>query len=396
MIDYNLLNFQYTYIYVAINLFCAFFSLLLLSKFSFQVGTSREICLFHLMNGTYLFYLVLEILWVLSVTETIPLPPLATGLIKALDSMIIPFMVYLWFWFAEERFHSKFAYKPLFKIIFSIPLALMIIMYASSFFTGAIFRITPQLTVEHGPLFFFTGIIDNFYGAAIIIHGAILYITGKREHDKKHYWTQVIFIGICTASGIFDAVFKTTPVMTLAIAFSFVYLFVNQLEPHIYSAYSDALTGLNNRRHADKYLLEFIEGTTPDNPFYLFMMDIDRFKEINDTLGHLEGDRALKIVSKAIDAVTDDFRGFAARWGGDEFVVMIRHPKEGSFPERFANAVDEKIKHHARQHLVEYPLGMSIGHAICDSTEDTISNIVDIADRMLYENKMRKLSACEV
>ena len=396
MVDNNLLSFQYTYIYVAINLFCAFISLLLLSKFSFRVGNSREIALFHLMNGAYLLYLVLEIIWVLSYTKTIALPELATGLIKILDSMLIPFVVYFWFWFAEERFHSKYAKSKFFKILFSIPITLMVVLYITSFFTGIVFRITPHLTVEMGPLFFLTGIIDNIYGAAIIVHGAILYAKGNTSYDKRHYWTHVIFIGICTASGIFDAVFKTTPVMTLAIAFAFSYLFINLLEPHIYSAYNDALTGLNNRRHADMYLLDIIKGTTSNNPFYLFMMDIDRFKEINDTLGHLEGDRALKIVSKAIEAVANDFRGFAARWGGDEFVVMIRHAKEGDFPELFAKVVDEKIQHHASQHLIEYPLGMSIGHAICDSTEETIANIVDAADKMLYDNKLKKLSNCEI
>ena len=395
MIDVNVLSFQYTYIYVAINLFCIFVSFLLLSKFSFRVGSSREIFLFHAMNSVYLGYLVLEIIWVLSLMRVIDMPDLATGLIKMLDSMLIPIVVYLWFWFAEERFRSKLTSYKCVKVLLVLPIIVMIILYLTSFFTGLVFKITPELTVANGPIFYLSGIIDNIYGFAIITHGVILSLKENNRFEKKYYWTHIIFISICTFAGVFDALYKTTPVMTLAITYSFIYLYVTQLQPHIFSAYNDALTGLNNRRSADKCLLDSIEKTTPDNPFYLFMMDIDRFKEINDTLGHLEGDRALKVVADAIDAVTKDFKGFAARWGGDEFVIVVRHAKEESFPEAFAKALDDKIQHHVKLHFIKYPLGMSIGHAICESTKETISNMIDVADKMLYQNKLKKLSEYE-
>ena len=368
----------------------------MLSRFSIRVGNSREINLFRAMNGIYIIYLVLEIIWVLALTKAIILSELATGLIKILDTTLIPFVVYLWFWFAEERFHSKLMNYKWFKILVSLPIILMVIIYLTSFYTGLVFKITPELTVEYGPLFYLTGIIDNFYGAPIIIHAIILYTKEKSIFEKRYYLTHILFIAICTFSGIFDAIYKTTPVMTLAIAYSFIYLFINLIQPHIYSAYNDALTGLNNRRYADKHLIDNIEITTSDNPFYLFMMDIDRFKEINDTLGHLEGDKALKAVADAINAVTNEFKGFAARWGGDEFLIMIRHAKEENFPEEFVKNIEEKIKHHAKIHFIKYPLDMSMGYAICESAKDTIHNMIDVADKMLYQNKLDKLPNCDI
>ena len=392
MFDINVLSFQYTYVYVAVNFFCAVLSLLFLSKFSVRVGNNREIRLFRAMILSHLVYLVLEIVWILALSELLPLPLLATGLIKIADTMLVPLMVYFWFWFAEERFHSQIAKNKTFRIVVSIPIILMCILYATSFFTGIVFRISPQHTVEAGPLIILTGIVDNFYGIAIILHAVILYWKDKNHFRRKNYWIHIAFIIICTFAGIQDVFVKTTPVMTLAIAFTFAYLFVNLVEPHIYNAYSDALTGLNNRRHADRYLMEGMQETSPENPFYLFMADVDRFKEINDTLGHMEGDQALRTVAEAITAVASEFRGFAARWGGDEFLVMVRHAKKEEFPMHFASALDEKIKHFADRHHITYPLAMSIGHAVCDSSSEKIANVIEAADQMLYQKKKEKLS----
>ena len=386
--DASVLSFQYTYVYAAVNLFCVFIAVLILSKFSSHVGNNREIQLFRAMTVAYLTYLVLEIVWVLALAGIIPLSPLATGLVKMVDTMFIPLMVFFWFWFAEERFHSGAAGRPLVRFLFSIPIVLMWVLYFTSFYTGIVFHISPQRTVEPGPLIALTGIVDNFYGIAIILHAASLFLKEKDRFRRKDYWIQMSFIIMCTIGGILDTIVTMTPVMTLTIAFSFAYLFVNLLEPQIYN---DALTGLNNRRRADRYLSEKIEETSPENPFYLFMADVDRFKQINDSMGHLEGDQALKTVADAVAATTDEFHGFAARWGGDEFLVMIRHAKDEDFPLRFAALLGEKIKHYADHYGITYPLAMSMGHALCESPEDGIESVIETADKMLYQNKRERL-----
>lgn len=392
MIDLDVLTFRYTYVYVAINVFCVFIATLVLSKFNSYVGSNREIKLFRAMACAYLLYLVLEIIWVLAELGAIPLSELATGLIKVLDTMFIPLMVYFWFWFAEARFQSRSIHSPLLQVLLSLPLILMVVIYLSSFFTGIVFKITPQHTVEPGPLIALTGIVDNFYGIAIILHASVLYLRKKNFHLRKDYLVQVLFIVICTISGILDAVISMTPVMTLAIAFAFVYLFVNLLEPQIHKVYSDALTGLSNRRRADQYLAEAAEGASSDNPFYLFIADVNHFKRINDTLGHLAGDRALRAVADAIVSVTDGFHGFVARWGGDEFLVVINHPQEENFPAQFSAALDERLDYCAKWYAIPCQLAVSLGHSICDSSEDDIPSLIETADRMLYRNRRENLA----
>ena len=95
--------------------------------------------------------------------------------------------------------------------------------------------------------------------------------------------------------------------------------FVNVQEMQIYS---DALTGLNNRRRSDQVLEEFIEKAGPACGFYIFMIDVNRFKNINDRFGHIEGDRALQKIASSLTQVTGKYAVFLSRWGGDEFMII--------------------------------------------------------------------------
>ena len=89
-------------------------------------------------------------------------------------------------------------------------------------------------------------------------------------------------------------------------------------------AMSDALTGLFNRRNFEARIVELsAHALRHDQPFAVIMLDVDRFKAINDTHGHAEGDRVLVHFADAVRAVlrADDV---AFRYGGDEFVLLLR------------------------------------------------------------------------
>ncbi|MBQ9069452.1 MAG: GGDEF domain-containing protein [Eggerthellaceae bacterium] len=228
-----------------------------------------------------------------------------------------------------------------------------------------------------------TGLVDNIYGIAIIIHAVILLVREKTAYRRRDYITQIVFIVLCTAGGMADAIISGTPIMPLAITLAFVYLFANLLEGQIYN---DALTGLNNRRRADEYVSEAIAAANEDNPLYLFVLDVDNFKSINDSLGHLEGDRALKAVARGVANTTEDFHGFAARWGGDEF-VLAANSGESDLPERVCERLKENIAREGEKDKIPFPLAASVGFAKCTSPGDKMADLILVADKMLYKNK---------
>ena len=84
-------------------------------------------------------------------------------------------------------------------------------------------------------------------------------------------------------------------------------------------AFHDTLTNLPNRRKLTEDITKFIES---GNKFALFMLDLDRFKLINDTLGHTFGDELLKIVTKRLQKIIDP-KGYFYRFAGDEFLILL-------------------------------------------------------------------------
>ncbi|MDC4205266.1 MAG: GGDEF domain-containing protein [Candidatus Manganitrophus sp.] len=88
-------------------------------------------------------------------------------------------------------------------------------------------------------------------------------------------------------------------------------------------AYYDALTGLPNRSLMENHLsLALAQAERHNGMVALMFLDLDRFKEINDTLGHPVGDHLLKVVSERISACVREGDTFA-RMGGDEFTVLL-------------------------------------------------------------------------
>jgi len=90
------------------------------------------------------------------------------------------------------------------------------------------------------------------------------------------------------------------------------------------------LTGLHNRRALDAFLLETVGAQTPDSlPLSLIMLDVDHFKQVNDTYGHQVGDDVLRVLAGIVSANAIQYRGFAARYGGEELVVVLKNIPQG-------------------------------------------------------------------
>ena len=88
-------------------------------------------------------------------------------------------------------------------------------------------------------------------------------------------------------------------------------------------AYTDELTGLGNRRHIAKFLIdEFREAQLSRNALSFISMDLDDFKEINDSYGHKAGDLILRAVGHALQETVRE-NDFVGRMGGDEFVIIL-------------------------------------------------------------------------
>ena len=374
---------RYVFVYAAVNIFCILTALVILSKISYNVGSEHENRYFRGMTLCFLGFVILELLWIHIEGGIIGVPRALGSAFKIISTILIPFMVYHWFWFAEIKFRSKMVGNRVARVVTLIPFLAMLICYIVSIFNGMVFSIGTEGEVVPGPMYGLTGLVDNIYGIAIIIHAVILLVKEKVPYRRRTYITMIVFILLCTAGGIIDAVVQNTPIMPLANAFAFIFLFANLQETQIYN---DALTGLNNRRRADEYIVESIPSANEENPLYLFVLDIDNFKHVNDSLGHLEGDKALRAAAKGIANTADRYRGFASRWGGDEFVI-VANGTSANFAQDVMGALKEEVAKAKEEAFISYPLEVSVGFIKCTTPQSKMSDLIAKADAMLYEQK---------
>jgi len=142
---------------------------------------------------------------------------------------------------------------------------------------------------------------------------------------------------------------------------------------------TDSLTGLLNRRGFDKNLNRKIERSN-GKEWILFLTDVDKFKEINDKYGHLQGDRILKHIASMFKMEVNS--SFLARWGGDEFAGIIES-NESEAMEKLER-IREKIE--SDPQLSEFKTSVSIGFT--KYTEiDTDETLIRKADRAMYKSK---------
>ncbi len=150
-------------------------------------------------------------------------------------------------------------------------------------------------------------------------------------------------------------------------------------------AATDALTGLPNRRYFDEYLGLLARRRRAEDRIGVLMVDIDRFKRLNDTYGHAVGDHVLREVAQAIAGAVRE-GDVPARFGGEEFVVLLRNPGP-----RVAAEVGERVRRAVAdldlRRLGVPGVSVSVGVAVAERPDAELDEVVDEADRALYRAK---------
>lgn len=161
-------------------------------------------------------------------------------------------------------------------------------------------------------------------------------------------------------------------------------------------AYSDSLTGLYNRTYLMNSLEESIRSKQDtDESIILFFLDLDRFKQINDTLGHKAGDTLLCEVAKRLTEVTrsDDI---IARWGGDEFIVLIKGQFNQAFAANKAQDILEIMRTPIKLENRMMNILTSIGINIAPILQADPHKLIKQADIAMYHAKKNGRNTYEV
>lgn len=171
----------------------------------------------------------------------------------------------------------------------------------------------------------------------------------------------------------------------LIIIFFSTYYYINHYQ-HIKEAIKlDPLTGVYNKKYFEKYVKRKIRKRNKYSG--LILIDLDKFKHINDTFGHPIGDRVIKEFTNRIQSIISD-NDKLGRIGGDEFFLFVYDTENKDKLIKIMDSINNRMKTPMEFGEKKIEVSCSLGLAICNEDGKTYSELYKIADKNMYEDKM--------
>lgn len=306
--------------------------------------------------------------------------------LKTLYHLTLCIGVFTWCGYADTERGSGIFQQKSTLLLLLIPLALPVLMILLNLYNHLVFEITETGGYVRHVLFQ----VEMCYLLACSgIMAARLILRTRAESDpnqRSHMYLTASFPLCVAAAWLMSFVGEAFPVICVAITAELLCLYIGGVRNEVSM---DKLTQVNNRQNLVGFM-GYKEKNNNGNLF-LLMIDVDEFKQINDSYGHLEGDAALVAVAGIIKRACGPFpkRPYIARYGGDEFIV-IAEIADGK-PERLVEAIEDELRR-ANGARETYQLMLSIGVVPWLPGEDHKA-VIAKADTEMYEVKhARKLA----
>lgn len=367
-------------VYLEMDVFCIVMLFFIYRHASSNLGSEQEIVSFKRTLLWTMILLVLDSLWFIGQNGLIPYNRLANGVVNALYMASTGVLGYYWFSCSEERLNKDFHRASKWGCL---PAVLLIVLALLSIRTGWLFYIDADNVYTRGPQYWLQPVISYIYLLFPCVHA---FISGLRESNKEKQQDDFFlaaFGALPLGGGLLSLFVLGYPVFLACTSMGLLIVFLHWQDAQIFT---DALTGLNNRRRLDQYLDQLAADSSNWKKVIIFLGDVDGFKQINDVYGHLEGDRALQIVSSALKRVCGHHNAFLARYGGDEFCA-VGCISEKMTPEQLVKEIGEELARQMREGSLPYKLSMSVGYSQYSPATPTATRLIAAADAMLYEHK---------
>lgn len=296
---------------------------------------------------------------------------------------------YDWYLFSECEQGSTVATSRKLQFIATIPFIITGILAVSAPANHLMFYLDDQGTYVRGPWYFAQVGLCGLYLLATSLKAYWLAHKATNTANRNHLLIVGSLIVPTIITAVLQVVWPNLPILCAGACDSLLFGYIAMQEQHIFV---DPLTKVNNRRRMVQNL-ETLIGHARDNnePFGLLIIDVDKFKGINDTYGHVEGDNALVHIARAITSVARQGVN-VYRYGGDEFVVTSEESSDEALA-ALARQIQAAVASEGERMGVPYRLGVSVGYTRFELSDAKPDDIVGRADSQLYEAKRGRRQA---
>jgi diguanylate cyclase (GGDEF)-like protein len=368
--------------YAEVNMGCVCILLLLLYSIKKLPTPQQKYELFQKLVLWHIVYFLNDSVWAFINDDVIPKNTFSVLMVNFLNAIILPVVAYSCFVFSEISTRPEMTRKQIesLQVKLRIPIYLQVFALLFSFVVAPDFWLDDKL--EPRDLYYvILSALPMFYWVTATVRGLLRTRTMLNRANLGTYLIVASYTpGVLVAGGAQILFALTTPFFcfwcTAIILFAYLHL-QNQLIS------TDSLTMLNNRNRLHHYLHQPRE----EKESFVFMVDVDHFKQINDTYGHAEGDRALVLVSQALKKACERLNSlmFLCRYGGDEFLVIAQTKAPNDVVAKIRECLQEEA---AKQDLsCSYTIEASIGFARWDGRADSFKESLEEADKKMYEDK---------
>ena len=331
-------------------------------------------------NAVYgiMIALVLDIAWMLVDGRIFPGGAALNRVLNALFLSASVLLGCMWYLYVLDALGYRVS-RAL-SVLLHLPGLVFLVLNLLSIKTGWIFYVNEQNLYVRGPYFWVQEIGGVLMLLVSFFH--ILYCTVRRRPgvSMREIRKLLGFYVIPTAGTLVSMLYTGMPGTWTCAAVSVVLIYMTAQDREILR---DSLTGLNNRKALDNAFSDYTKLAGPSSQLFLFMMDLDGLKGINDRNGHPMGDQALMVTAKLLLHSVQGMRSIVVRYGGDEFLVM-GFPNND--PEAYRKRVRDIFSEYNASSDLPFNLQISVGYQAYESGL-TLEGLITLADRALYRHK---------
>ena len=368
--------------YVEVNLGCVCILMLLLYSIKRLPTPQLKYTLFQNLILWHIIYFISDSAWALVNDNVLPKNVITVLVVNYLNVVIMPFVAYSCFIFAEIGTRTDMTRKQIERLQLEllIPIVLQAIVLLVSFCWSPDFWLDERLE----PIDFYYFILSftpMCYWIAATIRGLLRARNVQNRPNLRTYLVVASYTpGVLIAGGAQVIFSLTTPIFCFWCTFIILFVYLH-LQNHLIS--TDSLTMLNNRNR----LHHFLHQQRDEKDSFVIMVDVDHFKQINDTYGHAEGDKALVLVSQALKKACErlSYSMFLCRYGGDEFLMIAQTDVPDDVVNKIKECLQEEIANQKRS--LSYTIEASVGFARWDGHPESFKESMINADKKMYEDK---------
>ncbi|MBQ4497105.1 MAG: GGDEF domain-containing protein [Spirochaetaceae bacterium] len=371
---------------VEINSFCLLLLGILLYSLckNYDRQTKQRYYMKAIISGMIAFFC--EIIWALIEAKALPLPRAANFCTNGIYDISSILMGYYWLCYVEIALNSDSIKNKWLKTLAKMPVIMIAVCVVISYFNGFLFYVDENNVYHRGRFIVLHIVLCQLYTVITTIHAFIKSLKCGSYMKSVEYKILAMFLLFPLSIGLIQIAVPNIPSISVGVTLAFVFVYID-LQNLLISV--DTLSGLNNRNQLLRYLSSRMKTDSDKSKLYLFMLDVNKFKKINDTYGHVEGDSALIRCANALKLANNNGKNFIGRYGGDEFIV-IADLNGDEDAEKFCGKVADALGEICKKDQVPYDLSFSFGYVTYDKQMKTIQAFIAAADQKLYEAKKRR------